>query len=675
MSKAELRGKINLDSSGFSNGLTKAKASVKSFASGAIASFVRIGATFAGISLVKSIVNLGLAAGETASKFEAVFGPATDSMNAKVQELRKTIPSTTAEVQDALATFAAMAQGFGLNAEAASLFSIEMVKIGGDIASFHNLPIEEAFLKIRSAISGEFEPLKSLGIVIDQATIKQEGFNIGVWDGVGAMGAAQKALAVQSIMIRNLGTANGDAAATADSAANRVKFLRAELMETGTKIGTTALPAILALTEGLSLYLKTIQDVANFLGTVAGQMIYGADDATMKKRQEEIDAYNAKRQAIEELTASGELYKQGMFEGKWWTDGLSEKLEENKRLIAERTKEIIAGSKATKIAAEADDAAAEEAIKNAQDLSAEFTKQIEIETDPVRKQALIDRKAAHERLLVVAGKLASQEAIAKARTEKQLEDDADKVRLAEKQLALIKAQASQDAELTIEAQSQLDLEQSIQRIMKSTNVTREEATKLAIGLSQEQIEANAEKARQAEDEVRLAELHLDLLKAQAAEDTELTHEATKQLELEESIQSIMKSTNVDRATAVQLAKDLAAANAGADRNQSGYTTPREQRAEETRQRKRDKEQRVRESLERIAETSAGERQRKEERDERFTARETASGYGPGSESKSEPKGNKPSSGDNKDVADMNTNIKSVADNTKEMLNEIQKNPS
>lgn len=601
MSKAELRGKINLDSSGFSNGLTKAKASVKSFASGAIASFVRIGATFAGISLVKSIVNLGLAAGETASKFEAVFGPATDSMNAKVQELRKTIPSTTAEMQNALATFASMAKGFGLNAEAASLFSIEMVKIGGDIASFHNLPIEEAFLKIRSAISGEFEPMKALGIVINEARLKQEGLNIGVWDGVGAMGAAQKALAVQSIMIRNLGTANGDAAATADSAANRVKFLRAELMETGTKIGTTALPAILALTEGLSLYLATIQDIANFLGTVAGQMIYGADDATMKKRYEEIDAYNAKRQAIEELTASGKLYKQGMFEGTLWTKGLSEKLEENKRLIAERTKEIIAGSKAAKIAAEADDAAAEEAIKNAQDLSAELAKQIDVETDPVRKQALIDRKAAHERLLVVAGKLASQEAIAKARTEKQLEDDADKVRLAEKKL--------------------------------------------------------------------------ELLKAQAAEDTELTHEATKQLELEESIQSIMKSTNVDRATAVQLAKDLAAANAGADRNQSGYTTPREQRAEEKRQRKRDQEQRGRERQERSAETSSDEQRRKKERDDRFSARETASGYGPGSDSKSDPKGNKPSSGDNKDVADMNTNIKSVADNTKEMLNEIQKNPS
>lgn len=601
MSKAELRGKINLDSSGFSNGLTKAKASVKNFASSAIASFVRIGATFAGISLVKSIVNLGLAAGETASKFEAVFGPATDSMNAKVQELRKTIPSTTAEMQNALATFASMAQGFGLNAEAASLFSIEMVKIGGDIASFHNLPIEEAFLKIRSAISGEFEPLKALGIVIDQATIKQEGLNIGVWDGVGAMGAAQKALAVQSIMIRNLGTANGDAAATADSAANRVKFLRAELMETGTKIGTTALPAILALTEGLSLYLATIQDIANFLGTVAGQMIYGADDATMKKRYEEIDAYNAKRKAIEELTASGKLYKQGWLEGKLWTKGLSEKLEENKRLIAERTKEIIAGSKAAKIAAEADDAAAEEAIKNAQDLSAELAKQIDVETDPVRKQALIDRKAAHERLLAVAGELASQEAIAKARTEKQLEDDADKVRLAEKKL--------------------------------------------------------------------------ELLKAQAAEDTGLTHEATKQLELEESIQSIMKSTNVDRATAVQLAKDLAAANAGADRNQSGYTTPREQRAEEKRQRKRDQEQRKTERQERSAETSADEQRRKKERDDRFSARETASGYGPGSESKSDPKGNKPSSGDNKDAADMNTNIKSVADNTKEMLNEIQKNPS
>ena len=99
MKIAELRAKINLDSTGFKNGVAKAKSSVKSFASSAKKSFVGISrdaisagaamlAAFAGISLVKSMVNLGSSAEETADKFNSVFGKAADGMNERLQELK-----------------------------------------------------------------------------------------------------------------------------------------------------------------------------------------------------------------------------------------------------------------------------------------------------------------------------------------------------------------------------------------------------------------------------------------------------------------------------------------------------------------------------------------------------------------------------------------------------------
>ena len=407
MAKTEIKTEVSLSTTKFQRGMAKAQRSVSNFAKSGLASIARLGAAFAGIGLVKSIVSLGVSAGETASKFKAVFGPAADDMNKKVQALRKTIPSTTAEMQDALSTFAAMAKGFGLNTEAANLFSVEMVKVAGDIASFHDLPIEEAFTKIRSAISGEFEPMKQLGIVINEARLKQEGLNLAIWNGAGQMSAAQKALAVQSIMIRDLGTANGDAAATADSAANRIKFLRAELVETGTKIGTTALPAILALTDGLSQMLALTKEFTDFMGTKAGEAIYGPSDESLKKMRKAKELYDAQKQAVKELTAEGELYKQGIFEGTAWTKGLSEKLEGNTRKIKERTDAIVAGLNVESIAAAEKRKADEEAIKNAKDLQAELKKQIETETDPKRKKALEDRLKAHVNILKAAGQLNS----------------------------------------------------------------------------------------------------------------------------------------------------------------------------------------------------------------------------------------------------------------------------
>ena len=261
-----------MDSTGFQRGIQRSKQSVKGFAKSSMATFVRMGAAFAGIGLVKSIVGLGTAAAETASKFEAVFGKSAGKMNEAVKELRKTIPATTAEVQNSLATFAQMAKAIGFSNEAANKYSISMVRIAADLASFNNLSTEEVFTKISAAITGEFEPLKRLGIVINEARLKQEGLTLGIGDGRRALNAQEKAIVVQSIVLKDMGSALGDAARTADSAANRIKFLKTELTETGTKIGVTLLPAIMNLTKGFSVMLSKVTNGMSAVGAVTGKL-------------------------------------------------------------------------------------------------------------------------------------------------------------------------------------------------------------------------------------------------------------------------------------------------------------------------------------------------------------------------------------------------------------------
>ena len=468
MAKADITGRLNLDSTGFQRGIQRSKQSVKGFAKSSMATFVRMGAAFAGIGLVKSIVGLGTAAAETASKFNAVFGKSADAMNEKVQELRKTIPSTTEEMQGALATFAQMAKAFGLNSEAANLFSVEMVKIAGDIASFNNLPIEDAFTKIRSAISGEFEPMKSLGIVINEARLKQEALNLAIWDGTGQMSAAQKALAVQAILIKDMGDANGDAALTANSAANQIKFLQKSIKETGTEIGVTMLPAIATLTEAFANLLGLAKSTMEAVGTSLGELVYGNQDRV---------------QAEMDLAAEGITRGKGRGGAVKYEKAIQNQIEKNKE-----------AAEAAKIAAEQKRKADEEAIKNAGDLKSELESQIETETDPVRKKALEDRLESYENLIKAAGKL-----------------------------------------------------ESLQGAKPGTAGTGGTAS--------------------------------------------------------------MSKVKYDPA----------------DVNQSGYVTPREQRAQERKQRKEDQERRAREKAERSAEIGASERERQKQREQRMTERERAAG--------------------------------------------------
>lgn len=272
MAKADIRADLDLDSTGFRKGIQRAKNGIREFADSSIGKITQLAGAWAGINLVKDIIGLGVASAETASKFEAVFGPATDSMNQRIEEMQTSIASSKQEMQEALSTFGAMAQAMGMTDEVAQEFSVNMVKIAGDMASFHNLRPEEAFLKIRSAISGEFEPLKQLGILLTADTVKQEALNMGIWDGVGALNSSQKAMAVQSLILQQMGVALGDASATSDSASNQIKFLIAELKDLGSEMGETTLPTIVAFVEAIATLIGWLKGASEAVGGFFGRL-------------------------------------------------------------------------------------------------------------------------------------------------------------------------------------------------------------------------------------------------------------------------------------------------------------------------------------------------------------------------------------------------------------------
>ena len=400
--RAEISGQMNLDTSRVNKALKQTELKAKRFASAVSAQILRIGAAFAGVGLIKNIIRLGTEAEETANKFNAVFGAAAKSINEKIEELKKTIPATTRQMRESISTIGQMARAFGLNEDAANDLSVELIKITGDLASFNNMRFEEAFIKIRSAISGEFEPLKQLGIVINETRLKHEGLNTGVWDGTGAMSAAQKALVVHSILIRDMGDAHGDAAATADSAANKIKSLKVQLEEAATSIGQTSLPAILNMVNAMADLVKFTDNAATAVGKFAGELAFGSEKNS--------DMRSARGQAERDLIGEGKISKKsprGL--------GSRKKRKERGRLIEERAQLIMQQR------AEGQTKKETEATEK---LNTELENQIKNETDPARKKALEDRLSIYEKLVEKAGKLnsAKNASIALTKAQKEAEE-------------------------------------------------------------------------------------------------------------------------------------------------------------------------------------------------------------------------------------------------------------
>lgn len=252
---------VTAETNGLTRGLTKGTRDLTEFADRtaklgerltSLGNRLSVGVTLPLTALASASIKLAADAGESASKLQAVFGSATAEMNAGIQQLRRTIPATTADLQEFTGSMGALLKPLGLAPAAAQQMSTDVVKLAGDLASFNNIPIGEALEKIRSGLVGQFEPLRTFGIVIDEARLKSEALALGLAKGKEPLNALVKAQTAWAIILKDSTAAQGDAARTADSASNQFKFLKANLQEAATIIGQKLLPVIVPVASRLA---------------------------------------------------------------------------------------------------------------------------------------------------------------------------------------------------------------------------------------------------------------------------------------------------------------------------------------------------------------------------------------------------------------------------------------
>lgn len=109
--------------------------------------------------------------------------------------------------------------------------SVWLTKLAIDVASFNNASDEQAINAFTSALTGEREALKSLGIVISEADVSNKAYSLWLANQGQELTKQQKALATYQLLIENTTNAHGDAIRTADSFANQLKGLRGAIKD------------------------------------------------------------------------------------------------------------------------------------------------------------------------------------------------------------------------------------------------------------------------------------------------------------------------------------------------------------------------------------------------------------------------------------------------------------
>ena len=171
-------------------------------------------------------------------------------------------------------TMMAMLNASGVARDAAAEMSIKLAGLAGDLASFYNISTDEAFYKLRSAIAGEVEPMRQLGVSMTVANLQAYALSQGITKSWQSMTQAEQAMLRYNYIMSVTGAQQGDYARTLNTFANQWRLLTLNVQQFAATVGqgiiAAVLPAIQALNALFSVLQQAAQDFRDFMYVLTG---------------------------------------------------------------------------------------------------------------------------------------------------------------------------------------------------------------------------------------------------------------------------------------------------------------------------------------------------------------------------------------------------------------------
>ena len=251
----------------FSKNVSKAVSSIgKITAKIGIASSVAAGVAGAAfIKISKDAIDLASDLTEVQNVVDVTFGKNADKINKWSKTALQSFGLSELQAKKFTSTLGAMMKSSGLAGDKLVIMSQNMSALAGDMASFYNLDIEDAFEKIKSGISGETEPLKALGIDMSVGNL-EEAFDID-WK---SLTSAEKTMYRYKYLMKASKDAQGDFLRTMDnSLANQRRVIGTTISQILARLGSVFLPGLIKISSSILKAIQSIdvEDIASKLET------------------------------------------------------------------------------------------------------------------------------------------------------------------------------------------------------------------------------------------------------------------------------------------------------------------------------------------------------------------------------------------------------------------------
>ena len=196
-----------------------------------LAPYLSIFAVFSGL---KNSITSYVDSLETASKFKTVFGEMSDEAESWADSMSSSVAVSKQSLMDGSSNIMAIAKSMGMASNEAYDFATNLSEMAVDLNSFNN--IEDGLDRIRSGVLGEYESLKSVGIVLSEDSVKAKMLAMGMNTASNESKMLARQMLIQEQMMKS--GAMGNASREAQGLSAQLKMLRFNFQALGIAIGS-----------------------------------------------------------------------------------------------------------------------------------------------------------------------------------------------------------------------------------------------------------------------------------------------------------------------------------------------------------------------------------------------------------------------------------------------------
>lgn len=197
-----------------------------------------------------------------------------DTLISKMQGLLGVDPT---KAMTYMATIQSLGTSFGLTSDKAYILSKNLTQLAYDEASYWNKDVTETFTAMSSAISGEIEPIRRLGVDLSQARLQQELLALGFNKQVSSLSQADKAVLRYIAIMKQTTNIQGNLAQTIQSPANQIKILKAQLDMLAKSVGSLLYPALKSILPPLIAAVQLIREFVEWVAKLMGVKVVFTD--------------------------------------------------------------------------------------------------------------------------------------------------------------------------------------------------------------------------------------------------------------------------------------------------------------------------------------------------------------------------------------------------------------